>query len=338
MPVMLGSACCHTQHAETPTECPLDQGGYFIVSGCEKVLVAQEKLHHNTPYVFPTKQPSRFALQCEIRSCHERKLRSTSSLYMYITNAKKGSTPAMVVDLPFVNMSVPILALFRLLGVASRQEAVEVIVGDDGASESRLLCSILDNDTTAGMSVADLYEYIGHEGTREPTKEKRQRYLDHIVNCEVLPHQGLTGTPEVHRAKALYLGLMIRKLIRVYIGELQPDDRDHFATKRVDCAGTQYGLLFRQVFRATQKTLSAQLHRAAEANKVQFTNVGDLVAGKKLSQAFRYALATGARVAKRPRPACARSDPARAVSQATGASCRPRATRRKTEWRSSWAG
>ena len=118
LPVMLGSSCCHTQHHETPMECPLDQGGYFIVSGCEKVLVAQEKLHHNTPYVFPVKQPSRFALQCEIRSCHERKLRSTSSLYMYITNAKKGSTPAMVVDLPFVNMSVPILALFRLLGVA----------------------------------------------------------------------------------------------------------------------------------------------------------------------------------------------------------------------------
>ena len=61
----------------------------------------------------------------------------------------------------------------------------------------------------------------------------------------------------------------------------------------MDCAGTRYGLLFRQVFRATQKTLSAQLHRAAEAGKMQFTNVGDLVAGKKLSQAFRYALATG---------------------------------------------
>ena len=119
---------------------------------------------------------------------------------------------------------------------------------------------------------------------------------------EVLPHQGLAGTPEVHRAKALYLGLMIRKLIRVYVGELQADDRDHFATKRVDCAGTQYGLLFRQVFRATQKTLSAQLHRAAEAGKMQFTNVGDLVAGKKLSQAFRYALATGARGVVRAPP------------------------------------
>jgi DNA-directed RNA polymerase beta subunit len=274
-------------------ECRLDQGGYFIVSGCEKVLVAQEKLHHNTPYVFAIKQPSRFAMQCEIRSCHERKLRSTSSLYVYITNAKLGATPEMVVELPFVKMFVPILALFKLLGVDSRHTAMEAIVGDAEAPESRLLCSILDNDSTADMTAEALYEWIGREGTREATRERRQRYLDHIVNCEVLPHQGLVRTPEVLRAKALYLGLMVRKLIRVYTGELQCDDRDHLATKRIDCAGTQYGLLFRQVYRQTQKTLASQLYRAAEASKLHWTNVGNLVAGKKLSQAFRYAMASG---------------------------------------------
>lgn len=293
LPVMVGSQCCHTQYGETPMECRLDQGGYFIVSGGEKVLVAQEKLHHNTPYVFNVKQPSRFSLQCEIRSCHEKKLRSTSSLYIYITNAKKGSTPEMVVTLPFVFMHIPVLALFRLLGVKTRQEAMGAIVGDNAAPESRLLCSILDNDSTADMSVEDLYEYIGREGTKEATKEKRQRYLDHIVNCECLPHQGLTRDPEVLQAKALYLGLMIRKMIRVYTGQLSCDDRDHYSAKRVDCAGTQFGLLFRQIFRGTQKSLAAHLHKAAEAKKLEYTNVGNLVAGKKITQAFRFAMATG---------------------------------------------
>ena len=135
LPIMLGSQACHTQHRENKMECRLDQGGYFIVSGCEKVLVAQEKLHQNVPYVFSVKQPSRFALQCEIRSCHERKLRSTSSLYIYITNAKRGATPRMVAELPFVTMQVPVLALFRLLRVESRQEAMEAIVGDGGLGD-----------------------------------------------------------------------------------------------------------------------------------------------------------------------------------------------------------
>ena len=178
-------------------ECELDQGGYFVVSGCEKVLVAQEKLHHNTPYVFAVKQPSRYTFQCEIRSCHEKKLRSTSSLYVYITKTKKGATPEMIVTLPFVNMNIPILALFRLLGAKNRSEVIEMICGDDTAPEARLLISILDNDSTADMSVDDLFEYIGKEGTRENTREKRQRYIEHIMNCEVLPHQGLIRTPEV---------------------------------------------------------------------------------------------------------------------------------------------
>lgn len=290
---MLGCDACHTQHLENTMECPLDQGGYFIVGGCEKVLVAQEKLHQNVPYVFSVKQPSRFMFQCEIRSCHERKLRSTSSLYVYITNAKCGAIPTMLVELPFVTMHVPVLALFRLLGVETRNEVMEAILGTDDATEHRILCSILDNDNTSDMTVEALYDYIGREGTRETTRERRQRYLDHIINCEVLPHQGLTATPEILRSKVLFLGIMIRKLLRVYMGELQCDDRDHLATKRMDCAGTQFGLLFRQVFRMVHKSMYAQLQRVADSGKMNFTNIGNIITSKKLTQQFRYALATG---------------------------------------------
>ena len=295
LPIMVGSQCCHTQHEQTSMECRLDQGGYFIVGGCEKALIAQEKMHHNAPYVFQVKQPSKYVLQCEIRSCHERKLRSTSSMYVYITNGKKGCTPEMVVTLPFVWMQLPVMALFRFLGVETLEGAIEMIVGvtNDNTTERRLLRSIISHDATADMTTESLYEYVGREGTREVTKEKRQRYIDHIINCECLPHQGLVHTPEVLRAKALYLGLMVRKLIRVYRGELKCDDRDHYATKRIDCAGVQFGLLFRQVFRAAQKVFNIQLYKASEANKMEYTNVGELVAGKKITQQFRYALATG---------------------------------------------
>ena len=86
---------------------------------------------------------------------------------------------------------------------------------------------------------------------------------------------------------------MVRKMLRVYAGKLQCDDRDHFATKRVDCAGTQFGLLFRQVFRGVHKSISVQLFKSAESGRLHTVNVGSIVAGKRLTQAFRYALATG---------------------------------------------
>ena len=293
LPVMVGSRCCHTQFTEGTMECPLDPGGYFIVSGCEKVLVAQEKLHHNTPYVFPVRRPSRFALQCEIRSCHERKLRSTSSLYLYITNAKRGAVPEIVATLPYLEKNISVLALFRLLGVDTRDDALLIVGTDPQQPEHRVVSCMLDNDTTTDLSLDELYEHVGREATREGTPERRRRFLDHILNCEVLPHQGLTRTPDIMRAKALFLGMMVRKLVRVHLGSLVCDDRDHFAAKRVECAGTQFGLLFRQVFRGVHRSLATHLHRAAEAGKMRFVNVGSLVAGKRLTQAFSFALATG---------------------------------------------
>ena len=49
LPIMIGSCACYTQKAEKPYECRLDQGGYFICNGIEKVMLGQEKLHTNTP-------------------------------------------------------------------------------------------------------------------------------------------------------------------------------------------------------------------------------------------------------------------------------------------------
>ena len=287
---------------------PARPGWSFIVSGNEKVVVAQEKLHHNTPYVFPVRQPSA-ALQCEIRSCHERKLRYVEPLRLHY-QLEEGAIPEMVVTLPFLTMYVPALALFRLLGVADRADAMRVIVGDEEAQESPLLKSILDNDRTADMDVATLYEYVGKEGTREATRERRQRYIDHIINCEVLPHQGLTRTPEVLRSKALYLGLMVRKLMRVYTGDLQSDDRDHFATKRVDCAGTQFGLLARQIFRVVHSH-SAWPCTARRPTGCSTQTSGTSWPGSESRKRFVHS------------------------PVATGGSCRRGARRRRTAWRSS---
>lgn len=293
LPVMVGSMYCHTYKSERRNECRLDQGGYFIINGIEKVLLAQEKLHTNQTYIFSVKQPSKYQLQCEIRSCHELKMRSTSTLNIYITSTKKGAIPEMVVSLPFIDMHVPILALFKLLSVNSRDEALELIMGDLDAEESRLLCGILDNDTTCDMTHDELMEWLGREGTKEPTRERRQRYLEHIITNELLPHMGLSMEPEILRVKACYLGFMVRKLIGTYTGQLQCDDRDHYANKRIDTAGMLMSLLFRQVYRTLLKSLTSQLHRLMENKKIAYTNVGELLNHKKITGAFKYAFSTG---------------------------------------------
>ena len=293
LPVMVGSMYCHTYKAERTNECRLDQGGYFIINGIEKALLAQEKLHTNQAYIFHVKQPSKYQLVCEIRSCHELKMRSTSTLYVYITSTKKGAIPEMVVNLPFIDMHVPVLAIFKLLGVATRKETMQLIMGNLDAEESRLLCGILDNDTTSDMTYDELLEWLGKEGTKEPTRERRLKYLDHILTNELLPHMGLLATPDVNRAKANFLGFMIRKLIAAHTGQIQCDDRDHYANKRIDTAGMLMSLLFRQVYRTLLKTMSSNYHRLLELKRLNYTNLSEHLNHKKITGAFKYAFSTG---------------------------------------------
>ena len=53
-------------------ECPYDSGGYFIINGSEKVLIAQERMATNHVYVFAKAQPSPINFLAEIRSAVEK--------------------------------------------------------------------------------------------------------------------------------------------------------------------------------------------------------------------------------------------------------------------------
>ena len=57
VPIMLRSKYCILSESSDADrmglkECFYDQGGYFIINGAEKVLVAQEKMSNNHVYVF----------------------------------------------------------------------------------------------------------------------------------------------------------------------------------------------------------------------------------------------------------------------------------------------
>lgn len=53
-------------------ECPDDPGGYFVINGQEKVLIAQERMAGNHVYVFAKGQPSPISFLADIRSVPER--------------------------------------------------------------------------------------------------------------------------------------------------------------------------------------------------------------------------------------------------------------------------
>ena len=87
LPVMVKSKACHLSLEDTEglfvlNECPYDQGGYFIINGSEKVLIAQERSAANIVQVFKKAQPSAYSYTAEIRSALEKGSRLISSMML----------------------------------------------------------------------------------------------------------------------------------------------------------------------------------------------------------------------------------------------------------------
>ena len=53
-------------------ECPLDEGGYFVVKGSEKVLIAQERMAFNNVYTFRKATTSGFTFYSTVTSSVEK--------------------------------------------------------------------------------------------------------------------------------------------------------------------------------------------------------------------------------------------------------------------------
>lgn len=72
VPIMLRSKYCvlnkrMDRDLHKVGECQFDQGGYFVINGSEKVIIAQERLSNNHVYVFKKQQPDKFEWICETR-------------------------------------------------------------------------------------------------------------------------------------------------------------------------------------------------------------------------------------------------------------------------------
>jgi DNA-directed RNA polymerase II subunit RPB2 len=74
VPIMVKSQFCQLksynemQRVRSGKDCCFDQGGYFIINGSEKVIVAQERMASNQVNVFHKKPPSKYTWVAEVRS------------------------------------------------------------------------------------------------------------------------------------------------------------------------------------------------------------------------------------------------------------------------------
>ncbi|KAI1262633.1 DNA-dependent RNA polymerase 2 rpb140 [Xylariaceae sp. FL1019] len=300
LPVMVKSNACHLSKETDDelfmlNECPYDQGGYFIINGSEKVLIAQERSAANIVQVFKKAQPSPFSYTAEIRSALEKGSRLISSLMLKLytkgDTTKGGYGQTIHTSLPYVKSDVPIAIVFRALGTVSDEEILNHICYDRNDSQMLEMLRPCIEEAFCIQDREVALDYIGKRGnqTMGMTRDRRIRAAKDILQKEMLPH--ISQEEGCETRKAFFLGYMVHKLLLCALGRRDTDDRDHFGKKRLDLAGPLLAKLFRNIVRRMTQEVLSHLKRSIEQGK-QF-NIALAVKSNIITAGLKYSLATG---------------------------------------------
>jgi DNA-directed RNA polymerase II subunit RPB2 len=258
-PIMLHSNLCILKGLSIEArfnlgECRNDYGGYFIIDGKEKCILSQEKFADNMLYVRKNKADALYSYSCEVRSVSEdssKPIRYTS-VKMIAPDASY-SNNQLVVDIPNVRKPVPLFILMRALGVTSDKSIIEYCLLDLENNSNMIDLFIPSvHDANKIFSQQNALDYI-----KFLTKRQTISAVLEILMNYFLPHIG----EDNFLNKAYYIGFMVNKLLRVYMGKEKPTDRDNFKFKRVEVSGTLIYDLFREYFLIQNRELFLKIDK-----------------------------------------------------------------------------
>jgi DNA-directed RNA polymerase II subunit RPB2 len=221
-------------------ECNNDVGGYFIIDGKEKTLVSQEKFADNALYIQDVND-DKYLYKAVIRSISENVSKPQRSMFVgMVSPGPEYSNKNIVIYIPNVRKPIPMCIVFRALGIISDKSIIEHCLLDmDKYSNMIDLFTPSVYDAGSIMTQTTALKYIATF-----TKYKTTEHILEILSDYLLPHIGENNFKD----KALFLGHMIFRLLRTYMGIDTPTDRDNFKYKRIELAGTLMYDLFREYY------------------------------------------------------------------------------------------
>jgi len=295
-PIMLQSDLCILKGLSKEVrfnmgECRNDYGGYFIISGKEKVIVCQEKFADNTLYIRDSVNDL-YSHSVEIRSVSEDASKPIRTLSIRILSpSSKLSNNQIVVNIPNVRKPIPLFILMRALGIISDKNIIETCI-----------LNLEENSDYVDYFRPSVHD-AGYIFTQEAalkfiasfTKAKTVSTALEILSMYFLPHIGELN----FKQKALFLGYMVKRLLDVYSKKSPPTDRDSFKFKRIETAGALISQLFSEYYNLQQKQIFQTIdkeyyyHRPAyqDENFINLinNNVSLIFAKKIVEEGFKKA-------------------------------------------------
>jgi DNA-directed RNA polymerase II subunit RPB2 len=259
IPIMIQSDLCILKGLSQDArfnlgECKHDYGGYFIIDGKEKLIISQEKFADNMLYIREYPAGSENTHSAEIRSVSEdtSKPIRVNSICIVAPTASY-SNKQIVVNIPNVRKPIPLFILMRALGLESDKQIIEYCLLDLDKNKKYIdlfipsihHASVVFNQQSAIEFIALLTKRKGFITTQD------------ILMNYFLAHVGTTNFID----KAYFVGYMVRKLLRVYVKDDQPTDRDNFKCKRIELTGALLYDLFREYYLTQKRKIEIEVDR-----------------------------------------------------------------------------
>ena len=270
IPIMLHSDICvlngnGNKVLQLLGECIYDCGGYFIIDGKEKVIVAQESLTTNCLFTSKLKDDDNFIYKGFIRCSADNgeSLLKPKSVEFYlvknnddVTEKYEHQKGCILVSLPSVDAKIPLFIVFRALGLESDKDIYEAIFGVNNTKTEEtyfnnfILPSIRDNYYI--YENEKKYIYTQEEALNYIKFRVKYKTIDHvkyILSADVLPNITLFEN------KSKYLGYLTKEFINVCLKIKLESDRDNYFYKRINVSGFLLAELFQEAYAKLRKDI-----------------------------------------------------------------------------------
>ncbi len=265
-------------------EDPLDPGGYFIINGTERVLISMEDLAPNRVTVEKNKK---YTYETEVAKIFSQRDGSRKPL-----NVEKRRDGMLMAKIPSAGSTpVPVVLLMTALGVQNDQEIFQAIAGPVESMKYTVanINEIKDNEEYGVHTTEEALAWLEKKFAAGQQKEYREQRIQNMLDKELLPHLG--ETPESRRKKSVFLGRIVRQVLEMAITNRDPNDKDHYANKRVRLAGDLMEDLFRVSLQQLARDLKYQLER--HHNRKRDLKISSCLRPDVLKSKIMHALATG---------------------------------------------
>lgn len=284
IPTMLYSNFCSLKkkcHNDLSSigESPFEKGGYFIIKGLEKIILSQEDSATNMIYTRIDRETKNI-----IATIDSQRGSDAPEIFRLTYDTK---TNTIFATIPYLKSSVPLIVLFRALGLESEYDILHSVCGSNLSSDvSNLLYeeflptienvnNIYDQET-ALKCISCLTKVAANKDNTNSIKWKSN--LLYILNNRLLPHvRNISDDSMINlNNKSVFLGYMTRMLLSTRL-KLKPiSDRDNMIFKRVRLPGELLNDMFRDFYEIYLKKIKTKTDHIIQYDNKKTDNIDSI--------------------------------------------------------------